>query len=111
MFLDEDSTITTVPLKLPEVGPVVRLMRRLVPWMNPYNTVAIVIVIDERLMRIYREREVNEVDWDIAEGLMHLVAHPSQFKRAPSIVRHVSEWEIRQVEDAKAALTKAIESP
>lgn len=110
MDFNDDSAVSTVPLMLPEVGPVARLMRRLVPWLNPYNTVAIIIVVDEQLMRILREPDVHPADWDIAEALMYRVGHPDRLRRSDSVIRHVSEWDIHQVTSAPEALARYLDS-
>jgi hypothetical protein len=114
MFVDDETGATTLPIALvPEVGPLARFMRRLVGWPNPFMTVSIVISFDEHLMIVYREPQVHAADWDIAEGLMHLIAHPEQasrFLRDRSLIRNVDTWDIRQVASARAALERFLDS-
>ncbi len=110
LFPDDEATVRTIPLDLPEVGPVASIARRIFGWPNPFRTVTIAVLQQEHLLVIYREPRVHVADWDIAEGLMNLVAHPNRRFRGPSLIRDVSAWDIRQVESAAAALAQLIEN-
>lgn len=105
MFMEDDSAVTTVPLVLPEVGPVARIMRKLIGWPNPFKTVTMAIIFHDHLLVVYREPEVHPADWDIAEAVMHRIAHPG-LRRSPSLIRDVDTWDIRQVNDAILSLEK-----